>query len=109
MKATIVYDNEAKKQGLKADWGFACLVEIGNMPPILFDTGGDGVSLLHNMRELGINPGDIATVVISHAHGDHTGGLWDIQAVNSNGRIVLGPYYCLKGGLSPPTGSRFYL
>jgi len=27
MKITIIYDNEVWKEGLKADWGFSCLVE----------------------------------------------------------------------------------
>jgi 7,8-dihydropterin-6-yl-methyl-4-(beta-D-ribofuranosyl)aminobenzene 5'-phosphate synthase len=31
--------------------------------------------LLANMTEMGIDPAGITTVVLSHAHGDHTGGL----------------------------------
>jgi len=27
MTITIVYDNEIKKEGLKADWGFSALIE----------------------------------------------------------------------------------
>ncbi len=55
MKITIIYDNEVNKPGLKAGWGFSFLIEIENTPPILFDTGADGTTLLHNMKELGIN------------------------------------------------------
>ncbi|RLF97673.1 MBL fold metallo-hydrolase, partial [Thermococci archaeon] len=50
MKITIVYDNEAYKKDLKADWGFSCLVEIENTPKILFDTGANGSILLYNMK-----------------------------------------------------------
>ncbi len=53
MKITIIYDNEVNKPGLKAGWGFSFLIEIENTPPILFDTGADGTTLLHNMKELG--------------------------------------------------------
>jgi 7,8-dihydropterin-6-yl-methyl-4-(beta-D-ribofuranosyl)aminobenzene 5'-phosphate synthase len=42
---------------------------------VLFDTGGDGPTLLANMRRLGIAPDSIDAVVLSHIHGDHTGGL----------------------------------
>jgi 7,8-dihydropterin-6-yl-methyl-4-(beta-D-ribofuranosyl)aminobenzene 5'-phosphate synthase len=42
---------------------------------ILFDTGGDGGVLLANMRRLGVKPGEIEVVVLSHVHGDHVGGL----------------------------------
>jgi 7,8-dihydropterin-6-yl-methyl-4-(beta-D-ribofuranosyl)aminobenzene 5'-phosphate synthase len=41
----------------------------------LFDTGQVGKYLLHNMKVMGINPNDINTIVISHGHLDHTGGL----------------------------------
>lgn len=71
---TIVYDNIAFDERLKPAWGFAALVEYQNHI-LLFDTGGDGQTLMDNMRVLGIDPGRIATVVLSHAHGDHTSGL----------------------------------
>jgi len=89
MKITVVYDNEVKKQGLKMDWGFACLIEGVNMPPILFDTGTSGSILLHNMKELGISPGDIGIIVISHMHFDHAGGLQDILGLNKDAELYL--------------------
>jgi len=89
MKITIIYDNEAKKQGLKADWGFSCLIEGQSIPPLLFDTGASGSILLHNMKELGISPSTIGTIVISHAHRDHTGGLQDILELNKDAEFYL--------------------
>jgi 7,8-dihydropterin-6-yl-methyl-4-(beta-D-ribofuranosyl)aminobenzene 5'-phosphate synthase len=89
MKVTIVYDNEVSQQGLKADWGFSCLIETQGGAPILFDTGADGAILLHNMEQLGIDPGRIGIIVISHAHGDHAGGLWDILELNKDAEIYL--------------------
>jgi len=89
MKITIIYDNEAKKQGLKADWGFSCLIEGQSIPPLLFDTGASGSILLHNMKELGISPSTIGTIVISHAHRDHTGGLQDILELNKDAELYL--------------------
>jgi len=74
MKVTIVYDNTAIKKELKADWGFSALVEAKGKK-ILFDTGARGSILLSNMAQLGIDPGEITDVFISHAHFDHTGGL----------------------------------
>lgn len=93
MKITIIYDNEVNKPRLKASWGVSSLVEIENTPPILFDTGADGATLLHNMTELGINPRCIGIIVISHAHGDHTGGLWDILEVNRDAEVYIPASY----------------
>ncbi len=71
---TIVYDNVAFDERLKTAWGFSALVEYHGHK-LLFDTGGDGPTLLANMRALEIDPNVIDTIVLSHAHGDHTGGL----------------------------------
>ena len=75
---TIVCDNNpyapAGPKTLRTSWGFACWVETQEMT-VLFDTGGDGATLMHNMSELGLDPLTIDAVVLSHAHGDHTGGL----------------------------------
>ena len=89
MKITIVYDNCLSKEGLRTGWGFSALIEIENSPPLLFDTGGDGDTLLHNMKQLGIDPRRIGVIVISHAHGDHTGGLFDILEVNREAEIYV--------------------
>jgi 7,8-dihydropterin-6-yl-methyl-4-(beta-D-ribofuranosyl)aminobenzene 5'-phosphate synthase len=89
MKVTIVYDNEVDKQGLKGGWGFSALVQAENISPILFDTGADSPTLLHNMRKLGIPPEGIGIIVISHAHGDHTGGLSGILEVNKDAEIYV--------------------
>jgi 7,8-dihydropterin-6-yl-methyl-4-(beta-D-ribofuranosyl)aminobenzene 5'-phosphate synthase len=89
MKITIVYDNEPKKERLKAGWGFSSLIETRSAPPILFDTGADSPTLLHNMRELGIDPKGIGIIVISHAHGDHTGGLSGILEINEEAEIYV--------------------
>jgi 7,8-dihydropterin-6-yl-methyl-4-(beta-D-ribofuranosyl)aminobenzene 5'-phosphate synthase len=71
---TVIYDNNPYKEGLQTAWGFSCLV-TGAEKTILFDTGGDGSILLGNMEKLAIEPNSIDTVVLSHIHGDHTGGL----------------------------------
>jgi 7,8-dihydropterin-6-yl-methyl-4-(beta-D-ribofuranosyl)aminobenzene 5'-phosphate synthase len=81
MKITIIYDNEAWKEGLKADWGFACLVEVYGKT-ILFDTGANGSILLDNMKTLNIDPTVVEEIFISHAHWDHTGGLADFLKIN---------------------------
>ena len=53
--------------------GFSCLIEDGDRR-ILFDTGYSSVAL-QNAVAMGIDPGSITDIVLSHGHNDHTGGL----------------------------------
>jgi 7,8-dihydropterin-6-yl-methyl-4-(beta-D-ribofuranosyl)aminobenzene 5'-phosphate synthase len=85
---TVVYDNRSADSRLGTAWGFACLIETGTTT-ILFDTGGDGRMLLDNLAILGIDPQAIDTVVLSHIHSDHTGGLDRLLAVNDRLTVYL--------------------
>lgn len=87
---TIVYDNNPYKEGLLTSWGFSCLIR-GTEKTILFDTGGNGSVLIANMRQLGIDPEEIDIIVLSHIHGDHTGGLEECIKKNKRVRIYF-PY-----------------
>ncbi|MFP3879503.1 MAG: MBL fold metallo-hydrolase [Dehalococcoidia bacterium] len=89
MKITIVYDNEVKEGGLRGGWGFSAFIENREGSPVLFDTGADSPTLLHNMKELSIDPTSIESIVISHAHGDHTGGLSQFLEINGSARLFL--------------------
>ena len=60
-------------RGLIGEHGLAFLIEIGKRR-ILFDTG-QYLALENNARVLGQDLATIDTVVLSHGHYDHTGGL----------------------------------
>jgi len=74
IKITVVFDNYSCNEVLETSWGFACVI-AGLEETILFDTGSDGKILLDNMRKMHIDPATIQTVVLSHSHWDHVGGL----------------------------------
>lgn len=92
LQMTVVYDNNAFGENLKADWGFSCLVR-GLEKSVLFDTGTDGKILLSNMEKLGIHPGEIDTVFLSHEHKDHTGGLEALLNRNSSVEVWLPNFF----------------
>ena len=58
-----------------------CLVETGTAPsaPVIRDA----------LAGLGIGPGDLATVVVTHIHLDHAGGAGDIAAMFPAAQIVV--------------------
>jgi len=73
-KITVLCENTAgKPMGLMAEHGFSALIERDG-DKILFDTG-QGMSLANNAKVLGVNLAEVKTVVLSHGHYDHTGGL----------------------------------
>ncbi len=85
---TILYDNTIHTEGTKADWGFACLIE-GTEKTILFDTGTQPKILEHNLEALGVDLEHVELIVISHLHGDHTGGLsWVLEKISDVSVVV---------------------
>jgi 7,8-dihydropterin-6-yl-methyl-4-(beta-D-ribofuranosyl)aminobenzene 5'-phosphate synthase len=87
MTITVVYDNNACKDGLETGWGFSCLLREGEKS-ILFDAGA-GKSLLDNMKSMAIEPESIDIVILSHSHGDHTGGLKSFLEKNRDVTVYL--------------------
>ena len=88
LKITILYDNYVFKAGTKSDWGFSCLIE-GTDKTILFDTGTKSDILFHNISQLNVNIDKIEQIILSHNHGDHTGGLHAVLDKNSNVSVYL--------------------
>lgn len=70
---TTLSENTAGRPGLLAEWGLSVLVETDTQT-ILFDSG-QSISASHNAEALGIDLTKIDSIVLSHGHFDHTGGL----------------------------------
>jgi len=85
---TVVFDNNAYRSGVQIAWGFSSVVQDGERT-LLFDTGGDGRMLLANMAALGFAPSDLDTIVLSHDHADHTGGLDAVLKQNRDVTVYL--------------------
>ncbi len=85
MNVQILYDETSKEAHLFSGWGFSAIIG-----PFLFDTGEKGLPLLENMKRLQRSVYDIESVIISHNHWDHWGGLWDILQIRPKLK-VYGP------------------
>jgi 7,8-dihydropterin-6-yl-methyl-4-(beta-D-ribofuranosyl)aminobenzene 5'-phosphate synthase len=73
LKITILSTMLAEADAL-GEWGFAALVEVDGKR-LLFDTGARPDTVLQNVRSMHVDLAGIDDVILSHNHGDHTGGL----------------------------------
>ncbi|GAB4318295.1 MAG: MBL fold metallo-hydrolase [Candidatus Zixiibacteriota bacterium] len=82
VRVTTVVDNTTQGRMLLGENGLALWVEADDTR-ILFDTG-QGAVLSGNAHKLHIRLEDTDTIVLSHGHYDHTGGL--VTAIRAAGR-----------------------
>jgi glyoxylase-like metal-dependent hydrolase (beta-lactamase superfamily II) len=59
--------------------------------PVLVETGSQSSvpTLLAALRDLGVGPGDLAGVVVTHIHLDHAGGAGDVAQVFPNATVYV--------------------
>jgi 7,8-dihydropterin-6-yl-methyl-4-(beta-D-ribofuranosyl)aminobenzene 5'-phosphate synthase len=90
IKITTLNDNTAAMGNFIAEWGLSLLVETGGTT-ILLDTGM-GNSVVHNAEILGVDLAQVETIVLSHGHSDHTGGLRDVlRAMRKEVEVIAHP------------------
>jgi len=85
-RITILYDAFGKPSCMKKDWGYSALVEYGGKH-ILFDTGNNAEIFAQNVKVSGVDLKKLDFAVISHRHGDHTGGMNYLLTVNPQLKI----------------------
>jgi 7,8-dihydropterin-6-yl-methyl-4-(beta-D-ribofuranosyl)aminobenzene 5'-phosphate synthase len=96
LRVTVLSTMLADNRGI-GEWGFAALVEADGHR-LLFDTGARPETVLRNAVELGVDLADVAEVVLSHHHGDHTGGLLTLRrALAQKDPKALGHAYVAPG------------
>ena len=97
---TVLIENTVNRRGLKAEHGFSVWIETehGNL---LWDTGQDDL-LLSNAQQLGKSIKSTSSIVLSHGHFDHTGGLYEVLKLAPHAQlfghqnILLQRYSCNK-------------
>jgi 7,8-dihydropterin-6-yl-methyl-4-(beta-D-ribofuranosyl)aminobenzene 5'-phosphate synthase len=84
-----------------ASHGLSCLITAhrdGASHTMLFDSGPEASTLERNIRQLGIDLGQVEAVVLSHGHWDHAGGMARaIELIRSGGGNRDLPYYAHPG------------
>ncbi|EWM10497.1 LOW QUALITY PROTEIN: metallo-beta-lactamase, partial [Kutzneria sp. 744] len=72
------FEDGATVAGLVAEHGFSALVTVhagGRSTSVLFDTGQSPDAMVRNAERLDVKLGELHSVVLSHGHFDHAGGL----------------------------------
>jgi len=87
MKITSILENTKQDKTLTAKHGLSIYIETEQMN-IIFDTGPDH-SYIKNAKAMGIDLSKAHTVIISHGHSDHIGGLNYLNEVNKDAQIYL--------------------
>ncbi|MFD2110752.1 MBL fold metallo-hydrolase [Thiorhodococcus fuscus] len=89
LRITQLVENAAGAPGLLGEHGAAFLVEADDRH-LLFDTG-QGMVLRHNVERLGLSLERVESIVLSHGHYDHTGGLLDALELTGPVDLYLHP------------------
>lgn len=89
IKFTTLCENTVGSPGFAGEWGLSVLIQTGENN-ILFDTGADSAAV-KNADKIGFDLKTVDTIILSHAHGDHTGGLREVLKRTSHPKIITHP------------------
>jgi 7,8-dihydropterin-6-yl-methyl-4-(beta-D-ribofuranosyl)aminobenzene 5'-phosphate synthase len=100
VKVTVLSTMLADTDGV-GEWGFAALIDVDGYR-LLFDTGAREETVLRNAEELKVDLANVTDVVLSHHHGDHTGGLLTLRrTLGSRSPSALSRAHVAPGILLP--------
>lgn len=79
IRLTILAENTARGMGVRGEHGLAWWLDMGTAQ-VLFDAG-QGLVIEPNAARLGLDLSTLTSIVLSHGHLDHVGGLEQVLAV----------------------------
>lgn len=89
MKIVVLVEDTAEQKDLKGKHGL-CLYMETERHKVLFDLGSDD-TFLHNAKKCGVDIKAVDTVIISHGHADHGGGLGAFLQMNHTAKVYIRP------------------
>lgn len=102
LKIVTLVENTVGKEGLHAQHGMSLYIET-KRHKLLVDVGASDI-FLRNAEKLGIDLSQVDTVIITHGHDDHGGGIKHFIKVNQTAKIyirenALEPHYTKVFGI----------
>ena len=100
MRIINLVENELGNSGCEAAHGLSFYVETENHK-LLFDSSPSEI-VIRNAQKLGVDLPAVDTVILSHGHYDHSGGIMPFEELNSKAKIYMqnnagGEYYAFDG------------
>jgi 7,8-dihydropterin-6-yl-methyl-4-(beta-D-ribofuranosyl)aminobenzene 5'-phosphate synthase len=104
----------SQQEQLRSEHGYSLLVTVqrnGQANTLLYDAGLGRETLTHNLDVLGISASDVRTVVLSHGHADHHGGLEGLyrRAGRQGMPLVLHPDAWRERKIRFPTANEIHM
>ncbi|MCX7027041.1 MAG: MBL fold metallo-hydrolase [Spirochaetes bacterium] len=87
MKVTVLVENTSGRPDLRAEHGLSFCIEASGRK-ILLDTGQKDL-FIENAAKLGCDLASVDYVILSHGHGDHSGGLPAFRAINPKALVYM--------------------
>lgn len=85
----------------EGEWGFSALVRAGS-ERILFDAGAGSSTVLRNAEAIGLDLSSVTTVVLSHHHDDHVGGLLTLrESLRAKNPAAMSTVHVARGMFEP--------
>ncbi len=99
MRIVNLMEDTKGERGLLYEHGLSFYIETASHK-VLADTGS-GSAFIENAEKLGVDLTKVDTVIISHGHYDHAGGVLAFAKLNSNAKIYIhrnavGDFYSMK-------------
>ena len=108
MKIIVLTENTTANKELKKQHGLSLYIET-TKHKLLVDTGDKNV-FLKNAKKLGVDISAVDTVIITHGHYDHAGGLKHFLKANNTAKVFIQrsafmPHYMKRFGLKINIGA----
>ncbi|WP_029320971.1 MBL fold metallo-hydrolase [Butyrivibrio sp. AE3004] len=89
MRVVNLVENTEGNAGCRAEHGLCFYIET-KKHKLLMDTGASDL-LIENAKKLGVELSEVDTVILSHGHYDHGGGILPFSKMNQTAKIFIHP------------------